>query len=236
LLPRDYIVTLIDGDVVESANLQRQNFYAEDLGRYKSQALAERLARQFQRPISYGLEYFSSGLEFRKTPMAGSNLVIGCVDNALARAAIAHVVRDMRQGWWIDAGNAENWGQVLIGNADIDQIGGVFFEQEQTVFALPMPTVQRPQLLVEPLIIEPEPDCAEAVVLGDRSPTINQAMAALVLEVTRRLILGTCPWMSLFLDLDTGELKPTYPTPELVSRMTGIRVRNLMHRTRAGRR
>ena len=232
LLPRDYTLVLIDGDLVEPANLQRQNFYAEDLGRYKSQALAERLARQFQRPVAYGLEYLSSEIEYRKTPMPNCGLVIGCVDNALARAAIALAMRDKHWGWWVDAGNAENWGQVVIGNADVDQIGRVFVEEEQSVYALPMPTVQRPQLLIEPPVEEPEIDCAEAVVLGDQSPTINQTMAALVLEVARRLILGTCPWMSLFLDLDTGELKPTYATPEAVSRITGLRVRSLMHRPR----
>ena len=31
LLPRDYTLVLIDGDLVEPANLQRQNFYTEDL-------------------------------------------------------------------------------------------------------------------------------------------------------------------------------------------------------------
>ena len=141
-------------------------------------------------------------------------------------------MRDKHWGWWVDAGNAENWGQVLIGNANVDQIGPVFVEEEQSVYALPMPTIQRPQLLIEPAVEEPDIDCAEAVVLGDQSPTINQAMAALVLEVSRRLILGTCPCMRLFLDLDTGELKPTYATPEAVSRITGLTVRSLMHRPR----
>jgi hypothetical protein len=121
---------------------------------------------------------------------------------------------------------------VVIGNADVDQIGRVFVEEEQSVYALPMPTVQRPQLLIEAPVEQHDLDCAAAVELGDQSPTINQAMAALVLEVARRLILGTCPWMSLFLDLDTGELKPTYATPEAVSRITGLTVRSLIHRER----
>ena len=70
-----------------------------------------------------------------------------------------------------------------------------------------------------------------------QSPTINQAMAALVLEVVRRLLEGTCPWMSLFLDLDSGGLKPVFATPEAVARMTGLRARNLIFKgTRRGRR
>ena len=78
--------------------------------------------------------------------------------------------------------------------------------------------------------MEEDPDCAVAVQLGDQSPTINQAMAALVLEVVRRLIDGTCPWMALFLDMDTGEMKPIYATPEAVARVTGLRRTNLVSR------
>ena len=36
-------ITIVDGDRVESSNLNRQNYTEKDLGRYKSEALAERL-------------------------------------------------------------------------------------------------------------------------------------------------------------------------------------------------
>ena len=37
-------IVLVDHDRVEPHNLLRQNFYPEDVGRFKSQALADRLA------------------------------------------------------------------------------------------------------------------------------------------------------------------------------------------------
>ena len=36
-------IALVDHDRVEPHNLLRQNFYSQDVGRYKSEALAERL-------------------------------------------------------------------------------------------------------------------------------------------------------------------------------------------------
>ena len=232
LLPADWRLVLVDGDHVEESNLVRQNFYREDLGRFKSQALAERLARRFDRPVGYGLEYLlkQGNYNSRHLPreLDKCGLVIGCVDNALARGAIADAVNLSFRKWWVDAGNADNWGQVLIGNGVPHN--GAFSKKTDTCHHLPLPTEQRPQLLLPALVEEPDPDCAEAVEMGDQSATINQAMAALVLEVVRRLILGTCPWMSLFLDLETGELKPTYATPEVVARLTERRVSQLMYR------
>ena len=52
-------------------------------------------------------------------------------------------------------------------------------------------------------------------------------MAALVLEVVRRILDGTCPWMQLSLDMDTGTVTPTLATPENVAAMLRMNVRSL---------
>lgn len=46
-----YQIVLIDHDRVEEHNLRRQNFFAGDIGKFKSQALADRLSRQYGRKI-----------------------------------------------------------------------------------------------------------------------------------------------------------------------------------------
>ena len=48
-------------------------------------------------------------------------------------------------------------------------------------------------------------DCAAALDLTDQDPTINQMMASLVLQVVRRMVAGTCPFMALYLDMDLGD-------------------------------
>jgi PRTRC genetic system ThiF family protein len=237
LLPRSTELTLVDGDLVEERNLVRQNFYPSDLGRFKSQVLAERLAQVFGRAVGYSVEYLVSNQhrQYRnryteRILFRRYGLVIGCVDNHLARQALAQFISEAGTGrWWVDAGNSDNWGQVLIGNARGGP-PGAFGRHSQLVYRLPAPTVQRPALLLPPPPVEPDLDCAEAVAAGDQSPTINQAMAALVLEVVRRIQLGSCPWISLFLDLDAGSMTPTLATPEVVARITGAKASSLFFR------
>jgi hypothetical protein len=55
----------------------------------------------------------------------------------------------------------------------------------------------------------------------EQGPTINQSMAALVIEVVRRLIEGTCSWIQLYLDMNLGTLQPVLATPEVVAEIMG---------------
>jgi len=52
LLPSNAKIVLVDFDRVEEQNLIRQNFFREDIGKYKSITLAERLTQKFDRPIA----------------------------------------------------------------------------------------------------------------------------------------------------------------------------------------
>lgn len=215
ILPPWAALFLIDPDRVEERNLLRQNFAREELGQFKSEALALRLAKRYGRPVAYTI--LPVGLaEVR------SALVIGCVDNGPARGGIS----GKSYTWWIDAGNGENYGQILIGNAlprSLDR----GFHPNGICSALPLPTIQRPELLAQ---MPPRRDCAGAVEVGEQGPAINQAMAALVVEVTRRIIEGTCSWMQLYLDLEAGSLRSVPATPETVARITGIRISRLIEK------
>ena len=220
LLPATTDLVLVDHDRVEERNLIRQNFSPEDLGNFKSEALALRLAQRYSRPIAYST--FPIALTEVKVP----GLVIGCVDNGPARREIAEKVKHSLLpsygyvSWWVDAGNGENYGQILIGNA----LKGAAFDSEKgTCFALPLPTLQRPELLSQ--APPRQQDCAQ---IAEQGPTINQAMASVVVEVVRKLIEGTCLWMQLYLDLEAGTLHPVLATPELVERITGIKKRKFM--------
>jgi hypothetical protein len=213
LLPGNATLLLVDHDLIEEANLTRQNFYHDELGRRKSEALAVRLCRRFQRPVAYSTMPIGSA----EIPLPG--IVIGCLDNGPARTAIAEK-RGMMSApygyvsWWVDAGNGESYGQVLIGN---DYYGRGGFDEEKSIcFALPIPTVQRPDLLSQ--MPPPAPGCAQ---IPEQGPTINQAMAAIVVEVVRRIVVGTCPWMQVYLDLENGTLSSVLATPEAVPKILG---------------
>ncbi|MFH1003492.1 MAG: ThiF family adenylyltransferase [Chloroflexota bacterium] len=215
---------LIDGDRVEERNLGRQNFGPEDLGRYKAQALAERLARRYHRPVAYSARFLEH------LPL-DAFLGVGCVDNAAARAAIARLVSSGR--WWVDAGNGREFGQVLVGNASINhlrELRGCFDPAAGTCYALPLPTLVQPDLLVP----APAPSCAQALAAGDQGPTINQLMAGLVVEVVRQLLEGRLSWWQVYLDLEAGSLRTVPATPEGVARLTHLSVKKLSMEVKHG--
>ena len=228
---RQATIVLVDLDRVEPHNLLRQNFYPGDVGGFKSQVLADRLAKAYGRPVGYSVYPFREYDTDSRTDRhgypglidCGESLIIGCADNAAARRAMAECLPGHPARWLIDAGNDTNWGQVLVGNVS----GRVDWEEPpfegETCYLAPAPTLQRPDLLTAVSTRPPDVDCAAALDLTDQDPTINQMMASLVLQVVRRMVAGTCPFMALYLDmdLDLGTVTPTYVTPEAVERTVG---------------
>lgn len=225
-------LALVDHDRVEEHNLRRQAFYQRDLGRFKAEVVAERLSRDFGREIAYSVYPYGPEVhhEFFRGLHSGEGIIVGCVDNAAARSSIAQVIQ--RQ-WWLDAGNGEHSGQVLIGNTvRAEDLKGSFIEEEEICRALPTPSLQQPALLVPAPEPVPPPDCAEAVAAGDQSPTINQAMAALTLEFLSRFLVGKLTWMAAYLDLEAGSLRPVLIEPKTVARLTGLGVDEVMAKPR----
>jgi hypothetical protein len=217
ILPSSVPLVLIDPDRVESGNLRRQNFFREDLGKLKSEALAQRLSRKYDRAVAY------STLPVSLTPLGFNSLVVGCVDNGPARRDIAGKFNQTFgnvPAWWVDAGNGENFGQILIGN----RTGTAQYttgEKGDRFYSLPLPTQQRPELFRQ------RPAAGSCDDISGQGPTINQSMAVLVVEVVRRLIEGSCLWIQLYLDMNQGTLQPVMATPETLEEITGKKYRKL---------
>ena len=105
-------IEVFDPDTVSEANLARQVFCRADIGSHKAAVLAQRMKAFF------GLEVGARPRAFEKeerdrfdVPRAVPTAVyVGCVDNLAARRAI----RDAK-GYWLDIGNTDNAGQVILG-------------------------------------------------------------------------------------------------------------------------
>ena len=226
----DLDLLLVDHDRVEPHNLRRQNFFEGDVGKFKSQALAERMARQYGRPVGYSVYPYDRDLLNEATGIGMrqmTGIIIGCVDRASARQSIADGIQ--LGDWWLDAGNGYQAGQVLLGNTkSVDGLEESFDEVGHTVDHLPLPSLQLPSLLQESTKpVTRELDCAEAVEEEEQSPTINQMMATLVLEFMYRLLKGTLTWMGTYIDLEAGALSTVPAEPETVARMFGLKVATL---------
>lgn len=224
---------LVDPDRVEPRNLVRQQFFPGDLGKFKSQALAERLSRQYGRPVAYSVYPYMHDMVYKDlgsglVTQAAQGLIISCVDNAAARRSIAENMLGMN--WWLDAGNGFSSGQVLIGNADnMMYLEGCFKEKYGEVIALPLPSTQEPSLLIP--VAKPavdDPSCADAVASDEQSPVINQAMATLVLQFVYLLVKAELTWMGAYLDLELGTLQMVPADPVVVARLLSVKVDTLI--------
>ena len=120
---REANIVLVDHDRVEPHNLLRQNFYPGDVGGFKSQVLADRLAKAYGRPVGYSV-YPIQGI---RGPAPRATATPACPPTATASSsaapttpshcrAMAECLPGDPRRWLIDAGNDTNWGQVLVGN------------------------------------------------------------------------------------------------------------------------
>ena len=235
-------VFLIDPDVVEEHNVARQNFDLSEVGGYKAEVLARRLSRRFRREVGYSTLPFSAvqhGPIFSGFSPTQLNLLIGCVDNPHARTAIRDAFRDqpaMRRAWWLDSGNGKNDGQILLGNtATAAGLHGAFLEDAMLCTDLPLPTLQRPDLLDAVPEQEPQLDCAELVEMSAQGPTINQMMATFLASYVEKLLLGCCQWMATYLDVDHGMFRSVFADPKLAAQYGGLHVNAVVTRTRKPR-
>lgn len=221
-------IVIVDHDRVERHNILRQNFYERDIGLFKAEALANRLARNYGRPIDYCTTMFE-GAGYRSHPGVdySTGLMIGCVDNAEARQEMANATGQANNMWWIDAGNGKDWGQIAIGNCKSAESAVCSFTPGWCT-RLPRPTDQFPDLLTPRPPDEPDIDCAAAILLSDQDPTINQTMATLTVSLARQVITGTAEIMNLHVDQEHGTVTPTYATPENVAQILGVEPETLL--------
>lgn len=106
-----------DHDIVSEANIGRQLFSRADLGTNKALVSITRINR------FYGFEWEAMPLLY--TGQDGSNIIITCVDSAAGRIQIWENIRHKelenvhpsnRMVYWLDMGNLEKTGQVILGS------------------------------------------------------------------------------------------------------------------------
>jgi len=134
-LDKDVMVTLIDGDTVEEKNVTRQAFAPADIGENKAKVLANRYMNLLGLKMSYVDRNISSPDDIYQYtyPQNLYPIVVGCLDNTLARSYLNEYFNHAYQLTYLDAGNAETHGQVVMGvrhwRNTILQPAGYYFPQ-----------------------------------------------------------------------------------------------------------
>lgn len=185
-----------DPDVVEKKNVGRQLFVASDIGKNK----AEVLARRFGLALGLQIEWIAKPYD-AKLSAKGGKLIVGCVDGHEGRMAMARELEKRSHALWLDCGNHDNAGQVILGN---DQ--GQWTRVEQAVKEIVRATRDDPfgggkvQRLPSPAVIFPDllkaskkprvrrGACAEDVAAGRQALLINDLMAAVASQYVYKLL------------------------------------------------
>ena len=212
----------IDPDIVEAANIPRQNFCDAETGLHKSATLARRYGAAWGIEIAARTERF--GAPMVTNAWGRLSIIVGCVDNAAARRAIAatlkHNLRDTHSVWWLDCGNAKESGQVLLGSAATAADLKSAFLSKKVCGRLPGPHLQAPDLLKA----KPEErngrkmSCAELMAANAQSLTINQAVASVAADYLARM-LGGGPLVKFatYIDQATGSARSRAITEEEIA-------------------
>ncbi len=226
---------IVDPDRVERGNIPRSNFCQAEIGRFKAQTLAERLSAAWGLAIAYANEKldYEKHIKSDKDSYRQMTIIVGCVDNHLARREIhrcleeaeSYYSSDAPNRWWIDGGNGKFSGQVLIGSTVKKCKAEDCFTTASICKKLPAPSLFHPELLAnaEPPARREETErrlsCPELVRLGEQSLNINSRVALEIGEMLTQLLLtNSLRRFASYFDLESGTSRALYTTPDAIAK------------------
>lgn len=184
-------ITIIDADDVEDKNLNRQNFLPNDIGKQKAEVMAQRYGRAFGLEIQYIDRYLDSAKMLIDIIKNGPTpVIVGCVDNNKTRKLVYDVFKQRTGMYWLDAGNEEWGGQVVLGFSHYVKADEYMAKQASKLqqFALPCVAELYPEILEATDKLPHELSCAERAVSAPQNIFTNQIAAALMQGFTNLLI------------------------------------------------
>lgn len=208
-------LVFVDPDHVEEKNCGRQLFMRSEIGKFKAHVLANRITAAYQIPVDARCEPITEAL-LSNAPREALNLIIGAVDNNAARRVMDKATRTGGGSiWWLDCGNENHSGQVVLGNAPVSGWfkGAVGLGMTTKVPAL---SLVHPEVMKEP---EKRPigrrdlriaeSCAELAASGEQGLMINRLVAAWALALLTDLVLGrSLKYFGLTFNAQTGGTRP----------------------------
>jgi len=180
-------VVAVDPDRVSEANLARQAFAPQDVGRPKAEVLVGKVN------LLYGLGWEWRTRPFQPEDLRGAEVVVSALDSRRARRQVAEALEKRKvELWWVDLGNGDRYGQVLAGDGTKEA---------------PWPHQRLPELIGEE---EDEgPSCSVLEALLRQDLLVNDMAAVWAAEILWHLLRGKRPpYLGVFYDLDRGKTTP----------------------------
>jgi len=164
--PFGLCVTAIDDDVVSAANVGRQLYSRADVGQLKAAVTIHRLN------LFYGLDWHSVPVTveqfWQRHGATGAHptadILVSCVDTKAARRTMhEHVFGPCRYHYWLDLGNRERDGQVVLGEP---RLGA-------GPMRLPCVTELFPELLAQDAPEDAQASCSLRISLASQGLFVN---------------------------------------------------------------
>ncbi|MEA3349620.1 MAG: ThiF family adenylyltransferase [Chloroflexota bacterium] len=218
-------VTFIDPDQVEAKNVYRQNFCDAEAAQRVNKA--ETLA--FRYGMAWGVEIQAIPQQFGREHLTRRfancehlTVLVGAVDNAAARQTIAEAIDVVyHSAWWLDCGNDRHTGQILLGghnHQEDDDPDCLALPGYCT--ALPLPSVQHPELLVPAASDGAAPEisglsCVDLAMMDYQSMTVNQKVAAEASDfLVRMLLTRNLQRFAVYFNLESGSTRSVHITED----------------------
>ncbi|MCM0221110.1 PRTRC system ThiF family protein [Bacteroides fragilis] len=209
-------VTLYDPDIVTEANIGRQLFGYSDMGLNKAQCLVTRINNFFGNDWKAVPDIFPAMLKNAcRDNMA--NITVTCTDNIKSRLDLWKILKsvyipeyhdDITPLYWMDFGNTQTSGQVVLGTVPkkIKQPASQLYE---TVGSLKVIT-----RLVKYARVKEEdsgPSCSLAEALEKQDLFINSTLAQLGCDILWKMFRnGMISYHGLYLNLETMKVNPIH--------------------------
>ena len=145
------------------------------------------------------------------------------VSRSLAEALAYNRHSSAPRVWWLDAGNGERFGQVLVGSS-LSTDPKDYPLTELGYLNLPAPGVQAPALLMD----KPEEmdshhlACDQLALLNIQSLTVNAQAATLAADLALALVTGNLQRLAVYFDQTSGSMTSKYTTPTVITQASSV--------------
>ena len=198
-------VRVFDDDIVTDANIGRQLFSPSDIGRNKAEVLVTR-ANDF-----LGNDWEAVPRLYAYGEGSSANITITCVDNVRSRIEIGNLLRcckdngydQERPYYWMDFGNAEHTGQVIIGT-----IGKVEQPKCGCETVAKLPCVDEVFNLKKVKDEDSGPSCSLAEALTKQDLFVNSMLCQVGSAILWKVFKGMTTTRGAYVNVDTMQVSP----------------------------
>lgn len=207
--PHGLEVRVYDHDEVSEANVGRAKFYPADVGSNKASVIVNRIN------LCFGLDWgdvpgaFHEGI--RSEELTWPDIVIGCVDTRSSRRSIQAAMTRLghyKEKLWLDLGNGEHDGQVVLGSTG---------KPDQR---MPFVTELYPEMLEaknDPK--DAGPSCSMAEALRKQSAFVNATCAVHAVSMLANLFRTTrLDYSAIFFDISRARSTTLAASPDAWAR------------------